>query len=96
MWYPEEPITYCQRCEDDISVEYVWRGTGVIIGHGGKRVRTMVLYSICPGCGTRLSVGLDGPWWYRLIYAFFWRQRYPNTERPYLEPRVEERRSASM
>lgn len=91
MWYPEEPITYCQRCEDEIPLDYIWRGRGLIISNGGGQVRTMVLYSVCPGCGTKLSVGLDGPWWYRLLYGWFWRSRYPNTRRPRLEPGLEER-----
>jgi hypothetical protein len=97
MWYPEEPITYCKRCEDEIPLDHFWRGTGTIIGAGGKEVRTLVLYSLCPGCGHRLSVGLDGPIWYRALYAWLWKLRYPRTRRPKMEAvtMAEVRRKAS-
>jgi hypothetical protein len=30
----------------------------------------------------RRSIGLDGPWWYRQIYAWLWEMRYPNRVPP--------------
>jgi hypothetical protein len=95
MWYPEEPITYCRACDEDIPVENIWRGRGFIITNGGKEVRTLVLYSVCAHCGRRLSVGLDGPLWYRTLHGWFWRLRYPNTRRPEGLVVYEERRRAS-
>lgn len=95
MWYPEEPITYCERCDVEVPVENIWRGRGYIITHGGKEDRTLVLYSLCPSCGRRLSVGLDGPWWYRQLYGWLWRLRYPNTRRPAELSAYEEHRRAS-
>ena len=85
MWYPEEPITYCEQCQQDIPDDCFWRGRGSIISHGGSETRTLVLYSLCPGCANRLSVGLDGPWWYRHFYGWMWRIRYPRTKRPHFD-----------
>lgn len=96
MWYPEEPITYCNRCDEEVPVDNIWRGRGTIITNGGREVRTLVLYSLCESCGRRQSVGLDGPWWYRKLYAWLWRLRYPNTKRPRISMGYEEpRRRAS-
>lgn len=95
MWYPEEPLTYCKHCQAEIADDYIWRGRGLIISNGGRRVRTLVLYSVCPHCEAKLSVGLDGPLWYRMLYSWFWRLRYPNTRRPVLGyAAVDERRRA--
>ncbi|MFN3653128.1 MAG: hypothetical protein ACK47B_26405 [Armatimonadota bacterium] len=82
MWYPEEPVTYCERCESDIPADCLWRGKGLIIGADHREVRTPVLYSECPDCGRRLSTGLLGPWWYRVLYGWLWKLRYPQTRRP--------------
>jgi hypothetical protein len=97
MWFPEESITYCDRCDDDISHDHMWRGTGTIVSNGGGEVRTLVLYSLCPGCSRRLSQGLDGPLWYRLLYAWIWKLRYPRVRPPKLQTisRSEIRRKAS-
>lgn len=84
MWYPEEPITYCRHCDVEIPVDCIWRGHGLIIS-AGRRRRTSVLYSMCPECGQRLSVGLDGPWWYRTWYSWLWQLRYPRTRPPRLK-----------
>ena len=54
-----------------------------------------MLYSVCSHCGRRLSVGLDGPLWYRTLYGWFWRLRYPNTKRPEGLVVFEDRRRAS-
>jgi hypothetical protein len=79
MSYPEEPVSYCERCDVPIPAQYFWRGRGFIIGDTGQEERTPILYSQCPECGQRLSTGLLGPWWYRTYYAWLWKLRYPNT-----------------
>lgn len=95
MWYPEEPVTYCRHCDADIPFDCFWRGRGFIITAGGREVRTAVLYSQCPQCGRRMSVGLDGPLWFRVLYKWLWKLRYPNTRAPSIEvPFVEPRRRA--
>ncbi|HTE17843.1 MAG TPA: hypothetical protein VK689_05620 [Armatimonadota bacterium] len=85
MWYPEEPVAYCGECNTAISVDCVWRGRGTIMMRGGKEVRARVLYSVCPECGIRRSVALEGPWWFRLLYSWLWNLRYPNTRPPHME-----------
>jgi len=93
MWYPEEPVTYCRRCDADIPVDCYWRGKGVLVSGSGGRTRTVVLYSQCPDCGDRASVGLSGPWWYRVLYGWLWRLRYPAVRPPELDlPAAELRR----
>ena len=82
MWYPEEPVTFCRTCEIHIPYDCLWRGSGFIITGGGKQIRTTVLYSACPECGQRFSVGLDGPQWHRVVYGWLWQLRYPNTRPP--------------
>lgn len=82
MWYPEEPVSYCRHCEVEIPVTLFWRGRGYLISSDGTEKRTVVLYSRCPECGRRLSVGLDGPAWYRALYAWLWRLRYPQSRPP--------------
>jgi hypothetical protein len=82
MWYPEEPVTYCRECEREIPVHCYWRGRGVIIDVSGKQQRTPILYSQCPDCGHRYSVGLDGPRWHRSLYGWLWKVRYPNLRAP--------------
>ena len=86
MWYPEEPATYCRHCRAEIPADCFWRGRGFIITGSGREVRTIVLYSLCPGCNRRLSVGLDGPRWHRLLYGWLWKLRYPYTRPPLIEP----------
>ena len=81
MWYPEETITYCSHCDFEIPLECFWRGRGVIIGGSGQK-RLTVLYSWCPGCGRQRSAGLEGPWWYRVLYGWLWKLRYPRTRPP--------------
>jgi len=85
MWYPEEPVTYCRHCEGEIPIDCFWRGRGTIIGNRGSDTRTTVLYSQCPDCGSRQSVGLDGPFAFRLVYGWLWRLRYPRTRPPRLD-----------
>ena len=82
MWYPEEQVTFCRRCEIDIPYEFIWRGRGYVITSGGHEVRTAVLYSQCPECGHRMSVGLDGSWPYRVLYQWLWKLRYPRNRPP--------------
>lgn len=82
MWYPEEAITYCRYCDLEIPYDCYWRGRGSIIGDSGRETRTTVLYSVCPECGRRHSVGLDGPLWFRVLYSWLWRLRYPRTRPP--------------
>ncbi len=85
MSYPEEAVTYCPRCELAIPSTYYWRGRGLIITNGGRRKRTLVLYSVCPECGRRYSTGLNGPPVYRWVYGWLWKLRYPATRPPTLE-----------
>ena len=85
MWYPEEPVTYCRYCDLDIPTDCFWRGRGFIISGGGGQERTAILYSVCPECGRRLSMGLEGPWWFRLLYGWLWKLRYPGTAPPELD-----------
>ncbi|MBM3458985.1 MAG: hypothetical protein FJX77_10695 [Armatimonadetes bacterium] len=82
MWYVEESLTYCGQCERGIPVTHFWRGKGSILTEAGKSQRTMVLHSLCPLCGRRQSVGLNGPWYFRHFYAWLWKLRYPNVRRP--------------
>lgn len=84
MWYPEEPITYCSRCDLEVPADCFWRGRGLIINEEGDQEPRAVLYSVCPECGLRQSTGLDGPWWYRALYHWMWRMRYPRTRPPRL------------
>lgn len=97
MWYPEESVTYCSHCDLDIPIDNYWRGRGFIISGHGKQERITVLYSQCPGCGRRLSAGLDGAWWVRLLYGWLWTLRYPRTQPPDLDlarpERIERRAS---
>ena len=85
MWYPEESVTYCGRCELEIPADCFWRGRGFIITAGGQEMRTTVLFSQCPECGQRSSIGLDGAVWFRLLYEWLWRLRYPATRPPHTE-----------
>ena len=56
----------------------------------GQEVRTAVLFSQCPDCGQRRSVGLDGPWWYCVLYRWLWQLRYPRRKPPrFMAERVE-------
>jgi hypothetical protein len=94
MSYPEESLTYCTRCDLDVPADQFWRGKGSIISNRGGQARTWILYSLCPGCGRQMSVGLDGPWLYRLLYGWIWRLRYPATTPPevdYVEEPVRRR-----
>jgi hypothetical protein len=101
MWYPEEPATFCRHCSAEVPADCFWRGRGFIITGGGQEVRTTVLYSLCPGCGRRLSAGLDGPLWHRVLYSWLWKLRYPYTRPPRVETpphaelRPERRRAAN-
>jgi len=90
MWYPEEPVSYCPHCDVEIPVDYYWRGRGFIIGASGKQQRTPILYSVCPRCERRFSVGLDGAPWHRMLYGWMWKLRYPHTRPPRLAERVVE------
>jgi hypothetical protein len=93
MWYPEEPVTYCRQCEIEVPIDCFWRGLGTIISGSGHDLRTTVLYSQCPECGYKQSVGLDGPLWFRIFYGWLWRLRYPRTRPPILDlPAAEEPR----
>ena len=83
--YPEESVTYCRTCDVDIPIENFWRGRGYSIHGSGEQNRITVLYSQCPSCGERRSVGLEGSWWYCLLYAWLWKLRYPNTQPPQTE-----------
>lgn len=85
MWYPEEPVTYCRHCNNDVPIDCFWRGRGTIITSRGRDTRTTVLFSQCPDCGSRQSVGLDGPLCFRLFYCWLWRLRYPRTRPPLLD-----------
>jgi hypothetical protein len=82
MWYPEEQVCYCRQCRLEVPVECVWRGRGWMVNSRGEHRRTIVLHSVCPECGRKRSVGLDGPWWYRQLYRWLWRMRYPATAPP--------------
>ncbi len=82
MWYPEEPATYCPHCDTDIPIQNFWRGHGYCINAHGRQERIRVLYSLCPECGGRRSAGLEGPWWYRTLYEWLWRLRYPRRKAP--------------
>ena len=82
MWYPEESISFCRHCDLDIPVDCFWRGRGYSISGHGKQARITVLYSQCPQCGQRMTEGLEGPWWYRLLYGWLWKLRYPNVRPP--------------
>ncbi len=100
MWYPEEPATFCRKCNVEIPADCFWRGRGFIITASGSEIRTTILYSLCPECGQRLSVGLDGPRWHRTLYSWLWRLRYPYTrppsvvEVPTVQHRAERRRAS--
>ena len=93
MWYPEEPVTYCRNCDVDIPVDCYWRGRGVIITGPDQQDRTSVLYSQCPECGQRQSVGLEGPFWFRTLYGWIWRLRYPHRRPPLLDLSAAEARA---
>jgi hypothetical protein len=95
MWYPEESVTYCNRCDLEIPADCFWRGHGYIITASGQEVRTAVLFSQCPDCGQRRSVGLDGPWWYCLLYRWIWRLRYPYRRPPQFVAEAPPRRRAA-
>jgi len=82
MWYPEESVTFCHRCDMEVPADCFWRGRGFIITAGGQEKRTTVLFSQCPECGQRSSIGLDGAWWFRLLYQWLWKLRYPRTRPP--------------
>ena len=82
MWYPEEPVTYCRDCDEAIPYDCCWRGKGVIIDASGKQQRTPILYSQCPECGRRYSVGLEGANWYIALYGWLWQLRYPSVRAP--------------
>ena len=84
MWYPEESVTFCDRCDLEIPADNFWRGRGFIITGKGQEERTTVLFSQCPECSQRLSIGLDGPWWFKLLYRWLWQLRYPRTKAPRL------------
>lgn len=87
MWYLEESLYYCQNCNGEIPVRNFWRGTGRILVGTRREMRTMVLHSLCPICGTRQSLGLDGPWPMRVFHAWLWKIRYPSVRRPAWQPR---------
>jgi len=89
MWYPEESVTYCRHCDLDIPNECFWRGRGYMITGPGTQARTSVLYSECPECGRRQSVGLEGKLWFRVLYGWLWKLRYPNRRPPEREEFVE-------
>lgn len=82
MWYPEEPVTFCPRCDIEIPINRYWRGRGYSINAHGKQQRIRVLYSVCPECGLRRSAGLEGPVWYCLLYEWLWKLRYPRHKPP--------------
>ncbi|MBI3911418.1 MAG: hypothetical protein HY320_10860 [Armatimonadetes bacterium] len=82
MWYPEAPVLVCNECEEDIPLQCLWRGRGLVINRRGSRCRTWILYAWCPRCGSRQSTGLDGPPWYRLVYGWLWQIRYPARRPP--------------
>lgn len=100
MWYPEAPALICAECQEVIPHACLWRGRGLILNRRGVRCRTWILYAWCPRCGTRQSIGLDGPAWYRLLYGWLWQLRYPARKPPELfvfdamEPPRERRRAA--
>jgi hypothetical protein len=94
MWYPEESVTYCPSCDIEIPTRCYWRGRGYSINGQGRQARIRVLYSQCPHCGARRSAGLDGPLWYRLLYEWLWRLRYPRRRPPKLAVPAERRRAA--
>ncbi len=86
MWYPEEPITYCPECDLDLPAFGFWRSRGTIISSCGRPQPTVVLNSLCPSCGARFRVGLDGPLIHRWIHACLWWIRYPSRKRPRPNP----------
>jgi hypothetical protein len=92
MWYPEEPVTYCQTCDVDIPVDRYWRGRGFIVGGRQEQFRTTILYSQCPNCGRRRSVGLEGPLPLRILYGWLWKLRYPYTRPPEPDMVIERQR----
>jgi hypothetical protein len=92
MWYPEEPVTYCKGCDVDIPIDHYWRGHGFIVGGHRGQLRTMILFSQCPQCGQRRSVGLEGPLPFRVLYGWIWTLRYPNTRPPEPDMVIERRR----
>jgi hypothetical protein len=97
MGYPEEEITFCPYCREEIPPACYWRGGGVVVSNGGREVRTVVLHSICPTCGEEQCSGLEGWLPYRWFYAWLWRLRYPATSRPRLTfawVRLDEERAA--
>jgi hypothetical protein len=85
MWYPEESVSYCRKCDLEIPADCYWRGRGFIINGNGRQQRTPILYSVCPECSRRQSVGLDGPWPYRVFYTWMWKLRYPQKKAPEME-----------
>ena len=85
MWYPEEPVTFCRPCQTEVPIDCFWRGRGTIISNSGRDTRTTILYSQYPDCGYKQSVGLDGPFLFRLLYGWMWRLRYPRTRPPVLD-----------
>ena len=83
MWYPEEPITYCEYCDLELPSACFWRGRGYVISRT-RRIRTTILHSLCPECGTRQSIGLEGPVWFQALYNWLWSLRYPRRRAPRL------------
>lgn len=95
MWYPEEPVTYCEYCDLDIPADCCWRGRGRIVGGDGTNTRAALLHSLCPGCGRQYTTGLQGSLPYRLFYNWLWRLRYPRTRPPAIAPPGEMPRRAA-
>ena len=77
MWFPEEPITYCHDCRLYIPSSYFWHGFGTLVSSTGTASRTMVLHSVCPRCGSRQRIGLEGSKVLRWMQGLFWKSRYP-------------------
>jgi len=83
MGYPEEQITFCRYCREEIPPAYFWRGGGFVLTNGGREMRTVILRSLCPTCGEEQCSGLQGWLPYRLFYAWLWALRYPALTRPH-------------
>ena len=95
MLFPEEPITGCPQCGLEIPSDCFWRGRGHMISGPQRQVRTTILHSVCPECGTRQSIGLEGARWFRALYSWMWGIRYPSRRPPAFAPPVSDRTDRS-
>lgn len=79
MLYPEEPITWCDRCDKEVPLSCIWRGRGMVINRRGQRRQARALFSVCPRCGVENCVPLEGNRLTQILYNWLWGLRYPNT-----------------